>query len=161
MAIVQLNISDFRTFYPIFADAVQYPDNVITYAFNLAETYIDNTESSPIPYDPSKNILLRQRVLYMATCHLLQLNSQSPQQTGAVTSASQGSVSVGYSPQGSHYHLVSKRPLHLLQSPSPLEPVPLGIYLCGVKVWAPAGEAAEIMSQLCQNLLSEGLPLEL
>ena len=98
MAIVQLNISDFRTFYPIFADAVQYPDNVITYAFNLAETYIDNTESSPIPYDPSKNILLRQRVLYMATCHLLQLNSQSPQQTGAVTSASQGSVSVGYSP---------------------------------------------------------------
>ena len=81
MAIVQLNISDFRTFYPIFADSVQYPDNVITYAFNLAETYIDNTESSPIPYDPSKNILLRQRV-YMATCHLLQLNSQSPQQTG-------------------------------------------------------------------------------
>lgn len=98
MAIVQLNISDFRTFYPIFADAVQYPDNVITYAFNLAETYIDNTNGSPIPYDPSKNILLRQRVLYMATCHLLQLNSQSPQQTGAVTSASQGSVSVGYSP---------------------------------------------------------------
>ena len=98
MAIVQLNISDFRTFYPIFADSVEYPDNVITYAFNLAETYIDNTESSPIPYDPSKNILLRQRVLYMATCHLLQLNSQSPQQTGAVTSASQGSVSVGYSP---------------------------------------------------------------
>ena len=67
MAIVQLNISDFRTFYPIFADSVQYPDNVITYAFNLAETYIDKTESSPIPYDPSKNILLRQRVLYMAT----------------------------------------------------------------------------------------------
>ena len=47
----------------------------------------------------------------------------------------------------------------------PAVPQPFGTCslgdLCGVKVWVPAGEAAEIMSQLCQDLLSEGLPLEL
>lgn len=97
MAVVTLNISDFRTFYPRFEDATKYPDSYITAMFDVACTLINNTESSFIPYDPPK-IKLRERILYAAVCHLLTMNEQGDEQTGVITSASQGSVSVGFSP---------------------------------------------------------------
>ena len=97
MAVVTLNISDFRTFYPRFEDATKYADAYITAMFDVACTLINNTESSFIPYDPPK-IKLRERILYAAVCHLLTKNEQGDEQTGVITSASQGSVSVGFSP---------------------------------------------------------------
>ena len=103
MAVVTLNISDFRTFYPQFADTTKYPDSVITANFNIACSLINNTDSSYVPYDPPR-VLTRQRVLYAAVCHLLTLANQGDQQSGVVTSASQGSVSVSFSPvTGSSY----------------------------------------------------------
>lgn len=97
MAVVTLNISDFRTFYPRFEDATKYPDSYITAMFDVACTLINNTESSFIPYDPPK-IKLRERILYAAVCHLLTMDGQGDEQMGVITSASQGSVSVGFSP---------------------------------------------------------------
>ena len=97
MAVVTLNISDFRTFYPRFEDATKYPDSYITAMFDVACTLINNTESSFIPYYPPK-IKLRERILYAAVCHLLTMDGQGDEQTGVITSASQGSVSVGFSP---------------------------------------------------------------
>lgn len=97
MAVVTLNISDFRTFYPQFADTVKYPDTLITANFNTACSLINNTDSSIIPYDPPR-VLTRLRVLYAAVCHFLTMSDQGSEQTGVITSASQGSVSVGFSP---------------------------------------------------------------
>ena len=98
MAVVALNISDFRTFYPRFSDSTKYPDTLITAMFDVACSLINNTENSFIPYDPTHGIKLRERILYAAVCHLLTMNEQSDEQTGVITSASQGSVSVGFSP---------------------------------------------------------------
>lgn len=47
-----------------------------------------------------------------------------------------------------------------LAVPQPFGTCSLGA-LRGVKVWVPVGKAAKIVSQLCQDLLSEGLLLEL
>lgn len=98
MAVVALNISDFRTFYPRFSDSTKYPDTLITAMFDIACSLINNTENSFIPYDPTHGIKLRERILYAAVCHLLTMNEQGDEQTGVITSASQGSVSVGFSP---------------------------------------------------------------
>lgn len=98
MAVVALNISDFRTYYPRFSDSTKYPDTLITAMFDIACSLINNTENSFIPYDPTHGIKLRERVLYAAVCHLLTMNEQGDEQTGVITSASQGSVSVGFSP---------------------------------------------------------------
>lgn len=98
MAVVALNISDFRTFYPRFSDSTKYPDTLITAMFDVACSLINNTENSFIPYDPTHGIKLRERILYAAVCHLLTMNEQGDEHTGVITSASQGSVSVGFSP---------------------------------------------------------------
>ena len=98
MAVVALNISDFRTYYPRFSDSTKYPDTLITAMFDIACSLINNTENSFIPYDPTHGIKLRERILYAAVCHLLTMNEQGDEQTGVITSASQGSVSVGFSP---------------------------------------------------------------
>ena len=98
MAVVALNISDFKTFYPRFSDSTKYPDTLITAMFDVACSLINNTENSFIPYDPTHGIKLRERILYAAVCHLLTMNEQGDEQTGVITSASQGSVSVGFSP---------------------------------------------------------------
>ena len=46
MAVVTLDISEFRTLYPQFADSVTYPDTEITAQFDIACTLINNTEQS-------------------------------------------------------------------------------------------------------------------
>ena len=91
MAVVTLDISEFRTLYPQFADSVTYTDAEITAQFDIACTLINNTEQSYIPYIPPR-IVMRKRVLYAAVCHLLTLSGQGAEQTGNITSASQGSV---------------------------------------------------------------------
>lgn len=103
MAVVTLDISEFRTLYPQFADSVTYTDAEITAQFDIACTLINNTEQSYIPYMPPR-IVMRKRMLYAAVCHLLTLSGQGAEQTGNITSASQGSVSVGFTPvKGNSY----------------------------------------------------------
>jgi hypothetical protein len=63
MAVVTLDISEFRTLYPQFADSVTYTDAEITAQFDIACTLINNTEQSYIPYIPPR-IVMRKRVLY-------------------------------------------------------------------------------------------------
>jgi len=62
--------------------------------FNEATLYCDNTEQSPVPYDPP--VTTRLTLLNMLVAHLAALNDATREGgiTGRITSASQGNVSV-------------------------------------------------------------------
>lgn len=96
MSIVALNISEFRIFYPAYEDPVKYPDTLITAIFDEACCIVGNSDTSFYPYDPNRGIQIRKFLLYAATCHLLALRNMSPEQTGRIASASQGSVSTSF-----------------------------------------------------------------
>ena len=97
MAVVVFNSEDFRMDFPQFADSVKYPDRQIEMAFNTAVALLDNTEASPVPYDPANGVLTRELLLYYLTCHILTLATQSMAgQAGPVSSSSVGSVSVSF-----------------------------------------------------------------
>lgn len=86
---VSLDISEFRTFYPAFADDVKYPDAVITNAFTMATTFIENESNCILDDEKLKT------VLYLMTAHLLQVQTNtSKNSSGVVTSASIDKVSV-------------------------------------------------------------------
>ena len=97
MAVVVFSPEDFRQDFPQFADPVAYPDRRLQGAFNTATAMVDNTDSSPVPYDPDKGVTVRETVLYYLACHILTLSVWAQNgQSGPVTNASEGSVSVGF-----------------------------------------------------------------
>ncbi|MDR2947119.1 MAG: DUF4054 domain-containing protein [Candidatus Adiutrix sp.] len=97
MAAVVFNPDDFREDFPQFADPVKYTERRLTGAFNAATLGLDNTESSPVPYDPDKKVFTRETLLYYLTCHILTLAEWAANgQAGPVTNASEGSVSAGF-----------------------------------------------------------------
>lgn len=93
--IVVFDIAEFRTFYPkIGPEAVT--DSELEYFFSLAETFIANTDASRFPYDPDNRVFVRKQLLYLMVCHLATMAMWDAGQSGPVTSAAQGSVSVGF-----------------------------------------------------------------
>ena len=90
MASVVFNIAEFRAIYPQFADLT---DAQLTAFFDDACFYLSNTDSSPV-----KNLSLRKSLLYKIVCHLATLSQRGGGVTGAVSSASEGSVSSSFSP---------------------------------------------------------------
>ena len=95
MAVVEFAPSDFREFYPQFtADIIT--DGQLTQAFNVACLILDNSDSSPVPYDPANNVYIRQTLLTLLVCHLATLALWPLGQSGPVASASEGSVSVSF-----------------------------------------------------------------
>ncbi len=97
MAIVVFNPEDFRQDFPQFADPVKYTDRRLQSAFNAACLSVDNTDKSPIPYDPDKQDFTRETLLYYLTCHILTMAEWGANgQSGPVTNATEGSVSVGF-----------------------------------------------------------------
>lgn len=97
MAVVVLDIQEYRERFPQFADAASYPDAMMQGAFETACVLFDNSERSPAPYDPDKGVSIRKTILYALTCHLLTLAGWSKNgQSGPVSNASEGSVSVGF-----------------------------------------------------------------
>ena len=93
--IVVLNATEFRTFYPKFTEEL-ISDEQLDNLFQLACTFIDNTDKSRFPYDPDRNIYTRKQMLYLLVCHLATMELWGAGQSGPLTSATQGSVSVGF-----------------------------------------------------------------
>lgn len=95
--IVIFSADNFRLYYPkITADLVS--DEELQVQFDVACSFINNTDNSPFPYNPLAGVTTRKTMLYLMMCHLLGSVSTVPLgQAGVAQSASQGSVSVGFS----------------------------------------------------------------
>lgn len=96
MAIVQFNPDRFRETRPRFtADLIS--DAELEQAFKTACLILDNTERSIVPYDPAHGLTERETLLDLLTEHLATLGLWNRNnQSGPVSSASQGSVSVSF-----------------------------------------------------------------
>lgn len=92
--IVTFDPTAWRELYPQFTENV-VSDAQLNNIFTIAEQFIDNTETSPYPYDPP-GIVTRQVMLNLMVCHMATLQTWQIGQSGALSSASQGSVSVSF-----------------------------------------------------------------
>ncbi len=91
MAIVVLDIAEFKELYPAF---VNVSDIIITNQFAMAELMCNNTEASIVVYEPSQGKLERKLLLYLLLAHMLELRERGT--VGTLTSASEGSVSTSF-----------------------------------------------------------------
>lgn len=99
MSTVVFNADEFRIVFSAFADEVRFPDAVLQNAWNVAVTMIGAGDDSVLPYCPdcTPPNLTRKTALDYLTCHILTMQYLwQVDQTGAVTSATQGSVSVSF-----------------------------------------------------------------
>lgn len=94
MAIVQFDAADFLELFPQFVE--QISEKQLEFAFQQACLLCDNSEDSPIPYDPENGVEVRKILLYWLVCHLATLALRPLNQSGPVTNATEGSVSVGF-----------------------------------------------------------------
>ena len=91
MATVVFNPDEFKGINPQFAD---FTDEQLLFSFNVACELVDNSESSTVPYSPPQ-VPTRKNLLYLLVCHLCELKIRGGH-VGSMTSASEGSVSVGF-----------------------------------------------------------------
>lgn len=92
MAVVIFDIENFREIYP---ELASMSDPVLQAGFDTACLILNNTDASPVPYDPP-TVTARATLLNMLTCHLLALRKRGLFAVGQVSSASEGSVSTGF-----------------------------------------------------------------
>ena len=85
---VVFSFDEFNGAYP----ELHATDTQAEHAFNLATQLVDNTDSSILTC-----VCDRKQLLYLATAHVLFLMNRGAGNTGKLTSASEGSVSVGFS----------------------------------------------------------------
>lgn len=97
MAVVVFDPEKFRILHPAFSDEVKFPDETLQFYFDVAVEFVGNTDADSFaPYDPDNKIYTRERLLDLATCHLLTLSQQPNGQVGRIASATQGSVSTSF-----------------------------------------------------------------
>jgi hypothetical protein len=99
MAVVVFDLTSFREIYPAFSDEVKFPDAALQDCFDTAAEIVGNDDSCLIPYDPEATPPVRARlqVLYALTCHIATMRYiWDDTQAGALTNATQGSVSAGF-----------------------------------------------------------------
>lgn len=99
MSEVVFDIEKFRALYPAFADETKVSDEALEMCFETAVSIVGNDDGCVIPYEPDAvpPVKTRLQVLYALTCHLATLQYLfDPKQAGAMTNATQGSVSVGF-----------------------------------------------------------------
>lgn len=105
MAVVVFDPAEWLAVHPQFNG--KFTDAQLNHFFELACLLLDNTDSSPVPYDPARGIMTRKILLGMLVCHLASLALRPVEQAGALTSATEGSVSTGFqlpqSPNGQWY----------------------------------------------------------
>lgn len=95
MAIVTFDASEFRLVYPMFEDATKFSDTMLQNCFDTATTYLSNSNCSIV-----KDVNTRKIMLYMLTAHIATLRAQAINgdwYAGIMTSATEGSVSIGMS----------------------------------------------------------------
>lgn len=108
MAVVEFDPAAFREAYPRF-DALT--DAQLQQAFDVACLVLDNTDASPVPYDPARSIFIRRTLLWLLVCHLATMALWQPGQSGPLASATEGSVSVSFSiPQGAGKSFYTQTP---------------------------------------------------
>lgn len=96
MAVVVFDPASFREAYPQFTPE-RLTDAQLQQAFDVACLLLDNSDGSPVPYDPEKGIMVRQTLLWLLVCHMATMALWPVGQAGPMTSATEGSVSVGFS----------------------------------------------------------------
>lgn len=105
MAVVIFDPEEWLTAYPQFQGKLTPAQ--LQQAFRVACLILDNTDASPVPYDPARGIETRKVLLWMLVCHLATLALRPVGQPGALSSASEGSVSTSFqvprSPNGEWY----------------------------------------------------------
>ena len=89
--VVIFDASEFLTLYPQFQNV--FSEAQLTQFFNVACLLCDNTENSKI-----KDLAERKTLLYMLVCHIATLQQRGTGMVGMLTSATEGSVSVGLQP---------------------------------------------------------------
>lgn len=101
MAVVVFDPQEFREAYPRFVDPKTgqplLTDAQLRQAFDVACLLLDNTDSSPVPYDPVHGVMIRKTLLYLLVCHLATLSLWPMGQAGPVASATEGTVSISFS----------------------------------------------------------------
>lgn len=95
MAVVSFDPDEFREIYPQYAD---YTAAQLQFYFAQAELIVDNSEGSKVPFYPPK-VMTRKIILYTIMCHFAELALRGMGSVGTISSASEGSVSVGYTTQ--------------------------------------------------------------
>lgn len=96
MAVVVFDPVAFREAYPRFSSEL-ISDAQLEQAFDLACLLLDNTDASPVPYDPEQGILIRRTLLWLLVCHIATMALWPSGQSGPLSSATEGSVSVSFS----------------------------------------------------------------
>lgn len=94
MAVVAFDSQAWLEVYPEFKGKIT--DAQLQFCFDLACQILDNTDASPVPYDPDKGIETRRILLWLLVCHIAALALRPVGQAGTLTSATQGSVSTGF-----------------------------------------------------------------
>lgn len=92
MPVVAFDPEEFKGIYVEFAD---FDDTRLEYFFQVASVLVDNSEHSKVPYNPPHTVT-RKLILYALICHLCELAIRGGGLVGSMTSASEGSVSAGY-----------------------------------------------------------------
>ena len=86
----------FRSIYAGFRDVEKVTDEALQNCFDIASEIVGNANSC-VPYDPQNNIRTRETVLNLVTCHIAtMMYLWDDAQSGSVSSATQGSVSVSF-----------------------------------------------------------------
>lgn len=100
MGVVVFDPQAFLAAYPRFADPATgeglLTDAQLQQAFDAACLLLDNTDASPVPYDPANGVLVRRTLLYLLVCHLATPTLWPLGQSGPLSNAAEGSVSVGF-----------------------------------------------------------------
>lgn len=94
MAIVVFDAAEWLDAHPYFVGKLT--ESQLNNLFDVACLLLDNTDSSPVPYDPDNGVMTRKILLNLLVCHLATLALRPPEQAGALSSATEGSVSTGF-----------------------------------------------------------------
>ncbi|WP_297849464.1 DUF4054 domain-containing protein [uncultured Desulfovibrio sp.] len=99
MAVVVFDPQAFLEAYPRFAPGGKplLTNAQLEQAFEVACLLLDNSDASPVPYDPDRGIMIRRTLLWLIVCHLATLALWPVGQSGPMSSATEGSVSVSFS----------------------------------------------------------------
>lgn len=88
---VVFNVAEFLAIYPQFVGV--FTDAQLNQFFNVACLLCDNTENSAV-----KDLEERKTLLYMLVCHIATLQQRGTATPGLMASATEGKVSVSFSP---------------------------------------------------------------
>ncbi len=100
MAVVQLNIAEFKSLYP---EMARRNDAALENDFFLATGFLDNSDMSPVQCETE-----RKRLLYLLTAHIAEI-SQRGNAVGAMTGATQGKTTISFaSPSGNTFDFMKQ-----------------------------------------------------